>query len=662
MDKVRIAARLTPLPTAWYVYLSFATLLPMLIGCGQSTEIDYSGPIGDWPGYGGSLAGLQYSPLNQVNTANVGQLQLAWEYRFPPTNNAEVDAMLLQLQVQPIVVDNTLYSCTPTARVFALDANNGQQRWLYDYQIQVRPEEGYPTKCRGVAYWADESDQQSVCHSRIFVANADSELIALDADTGKPCVDFGKQGKVFLYEGVGGFVATKYGPTSAPMVVGDRVVVGARVDDNLKVKSPSGVIRAYDVRSGALRWAWNPVAPGVSAYTRNENGEKIYKAGTVNSWAPMSADVENGLVYVPTGNPSPDLYGGHRQGEDYYGSSVVALDAETGDVRWHFQTVHHDVWDYDVPSIPALFQVPGVGDGRLALAQPTKLGHIFLLNRLTGEPLYPVEERPVPQGGVVGEKLSPTQPFPTHPASIHPPKPQAWGFTPFDEAACEKEMAKYRWDGQFTPPSLRGSLQFPGTSGGINWGSSAIDPKRGVLLVNQSHLNWVIKLIPRDEMKNYNKEEYRFPDYLYEMAGTPYGALRFLLMSPLGAPCAKTPWGTLTAVDLKSGDILWQSSLGTTRDLAPWPLWLGIGTPNFGGVLATAGGLTFSTGTTDHFVRAFNTSTGEEIWTQRTDGSVWATPMTYRVSSQDKQFVVFAVSTEGKGEHRYKLAAYALAP
>ncbi len=363
------------------------------------SSIDFDGPVADWPTYGGGLEGRQFSPLTQVNRDNVSEMSVAWEYQFPPTNNVEVDDLLLQFQLQPIVVGDALYACTPTSRVFSLDANTGVERWFYDYAIQARPSKGYPIKCRGVAYWSAPVDEKKECSERIFVANPDALLIALDAKTGELCQGFGIEGKVFLYQNVEGYVAGEYGPTSAPIVVNNMVVVGARVDDNIKLKSPSGVVRAYDAVTGELRWDWNPVAPDVDPMITDSQGQTFYKAGTVNSWAPMSADESRGLVYVPTGNPSPDLYGGLRNGSDYYGSSVVALEVDSGKVRWHFQTVHHDVWDYDVPSIPALFQIPGVGDGKLALAQPTKLGHIFLLDRLSGEPLYPVEERAVPQGG-----------------------------------------------------------------------------------------------------------------------------------------------------------------------------------------------------------------------------------------------------------------------
>ncbi len=652
--------RCAPGWASWATSHRFCSLL--LLSVLFAAPVAAERALHDWPVYAGSAAGTQFSALNQVDRDNVDQLQPLWQYTFP-ASSPELDDVLMQIQMQPLVVGDTLYGCTPTGRAFALDANNGEQRWFFDNTMQTRPDKGYPTKCRGVAYWRDSNGESTAtmdCATRILLSNADAELLALDARSGLPCEDFGEAGKVKLYTGVEGFLGKGYAPTSAPLLVGDRIIVGARVDDNMRVDAPSGVIRAYDVRSGALLWAWNPVPPGQSPYSVDADGVQRWRAGTVNSWAPMSADLEHGLVYVPTGNPSPDLYGGQREGIDYYGSSVVALDAQSGEVRWQFQSTHHDIWDYDVPAIPTLFQSEGVGGGALALAQPNKLGHIYLLDRLTGEPLYPVEERPVPQGAVAGEYLSPTQPYPTHPTPIHTQQLEPWGFTIFDRNACKKKIERFRWEGPYTPPSLEGSILFPGTSGGPNWGSAAIDEKNGVLFINQSHMAWVIKLIPRQELAGYDAAAFEFPAQLFPMHGTPYAALRYPLMSPLGAPCNKPPWGSLTAVDLRSGELLWQVPLGTTRDLAPWPLWLKLGTPNFGGVLATAGGLVFSTGTTDRFHRAFDAQTGEEIWKFRTHGISWATPMTYSSGPQRSQKVVFAVNGAGVGESQFSLVAYAL--
>lgn len=639
-----------------------------LTACDQNIPIDYSGPTTQWQSVGGGHQGIQYSSASQIDKHNINQLEIAWEYEFPAYVGENTGSVLAQFQLQPILANNTLYGCSATSDIAAIDPGTGKQLWYFDAPEITDPVFAFPVKCRGVAYWENEDrshhndsriSDQSFCEKTIFFPTAEPALVAVNADSGAPCPEFGSNGKIVLSQNIAGNITSGYGPTSAPLVANDLVIVGSRINDNIDLNIASGVVRAFDVRTGALRWAWNPVHPDKPPKVQNQQGNWVYTSGTVNSWAPMSADIENGLLYVPTGNPSPDLYGGAIR-DDYFGSSVVALDLSNGEVRWNFQTVHHDVWDYDVPSIPALFQHPEVGAGQLALAQPTKTGSIFLLDRLTGEPLYTVEERPVPQGGVAGEKLSKTQPFPTHPENIHPANPEAWGFTPWDKNECKKALEQYRWDGPFTPPSLQGSVQYPGASGGMNWGSASIDSNRGILLINQTHLAWVIQLIKREDMKNYNPDEYGLPNSLFPMTGAPYGAIRFPLISPLGSPCSQTPWGSITAVDLVSGKVLWTKALGSTRDLAPFPLWLDTGTPNFGGVLSTATGISFATGTLDYSVRGFDTETGELLWSKRVGGSVGAPPMTYRLQAEDLQYVVFAVKGSTKDNTADRLVAFSL--
>jgi quinoprotein glucose dehydrogenase len=361
-------------------------------------------------------------------------------------------------------------------------------------------------------------------------------------------------------------------------------------------------------------------------------------------------DAALGLVFVPTGNTSPDYYGGDRRGLDHYSSSVVALDASTGVPRWHFQTVHHDVWDYDVPAQPTLFDWPGPSGPVPALAQATKLGHLFVLDRRSGVPLLPVEERPVPQQGAVpGETLSPTQPFPLAPASLHPARltaDDAFGFTPWDRAKCREAIASLRSDGMFTPPSTEGSVQFPGMIGGMNWGGVAVDPGRGLLIANTQQIATRIRLLTRETLRAEYGEQ--LPEFGVEpQQGSPYALERVPLLSPFGAPCNPPPWGTLAAVDLRDGQVRWQVPLGTTRDLAPWPLWLDTGTPNLGGPLTTASGLVFIGATTDFFVRAFDIETGQELWKGRLPTAAHATPMTYRLRQDARQYVVIAAGGHG---------------
>ena len=552
-------------------------LLLQLPGCRTtSPEIEPGMRTAVWPSYGGSGNADRYSPLDQINEHNVNHLELAWEHTSGDFADGRGEWTFTSLQVTPIVSNDTLYYCTPFGRVFALDPETGSERWQYDPQLENKRGGLYPAICRGVSYWEDKpSVAGGHCSKRIIYGNRDADLIALDADSGDLCPDFGHAGKVALKEDISGALSWEYYPTSPPLIIGDIAVVGAMVPDNDRVDVPSGVVRAFDVRSGAQVWAWEPVTEAYKQRHRDKLGNSRYHLGSPNVWAPISGDADLGLVFVPTGNPSPDLYGGNRDGIDYYGSSVVALDARSGEVRWHFQTVHHDIWDYDVASQPTLFQLEGVGGGRPGLAQATKMGHVFLLDRASGEPLYPVEERVVPQGGVPGEQLSPTQPFPTHPVPLHLPaqltSADMDGFVWFDKRACRKELAKYRSEGMFTPPSYQGSIVYPTTTGGINWGSVSIDRVNGIMYANQMHMASVVQMIDRDEYLAMNPSEGGYPLEYYPMTGTPYGVKRFPLFSPLGAPCNPRPWGTLTAVDLKSGDVLWREPLGTTRGQAPWP-------------------------------------------------------------------------------------------
>jgi quinoprotein glucose dehydrogenase len=626
----------------------------------RSLPLELSGPTAQWPEWGGDKGGLRYAPLTQITRENVARLDVAWVYRHGDVSDGSGEYKRTSFQATPIVVDDRLYFCTAFNRVIALEAETGRESWVFDPQLTAKTGSGpYPLTCRGVAYWRGPGSGE--CATRIFTGTRDAQLIALDAATGRPCSGFGRSGRVDLREGVGDHEPWEYYPTSAPIVVRDVVVIGALVADNVRVDAPSGVVRAFDARTGRLRWAWDPLPPDRRDRARSDGAR--YASGTPNVWAPLSADDDRGLVFVPTGNPSPDLYGGQRDGIDFFGSSTVALDATNGSVRWHFQTVHHDVWDYDVPAQPVLFQHVGVGGGRAALAQATKMGHVFLLDRETGRPLYPVEERPVPQGGVAGERLSPTQPFPTHPPPLHPARltaDEAFGFTPFDRADCKDRIDALRNDGLFTPPSLRGSLQYPGSAGGPNWGSIAIDPERGWMFVNQMHSAAVVQLIPRQQFDALDADAAHYPEELYPMRGTPYGVRRSPLLSSWGAPCNPPPWGTLTAVDLASGRVLWRSTLGTTRDQAPWPMWLALGAPNLGGSVVTAGGLLFIGATTDKFLRAFDTATGEEVWRRRLPYTANANPISYRLRPDSKQFVVIAAGGHGWSQPGDTLIAFAL--
>lgn len=605
-----------------------------------------SGAAGEWPDYGRTLAGQRFSPLEQVNRNNVGKLKVAWTYRTGVTLK---DASS-PLQSTPIMVGNRLYLCTQTNIVIALDPETGKEIWRFDPKVDPAGASGVRT-CRGVAHYraADSAD----CPERIVTATFNAQLIAVDAATGQLCRSFGKGGIVDLKEGMGEIKSGYYYVSSAPTIVRGNVVVGGWVADNQATDQPSGVIRAFDARTGALAWAWDAGEPA------NRNGPppgKTYTRGTPNSWAPMSGDEALGMVYVPTGNPSPDFFGGDRsEADEKYGSSVVALDAATGEVRWHFQTVHHDLWDYDVASQPTLLDVPIGGKLVPALAQATKRGEVFLLDRRTGQPLSQVEERPVPQRGAVPEDwIAPTQPFSVGlPSFAGDPlrEKDMWGMTPLDQLWCRVRFRQLRYDGPLTPPGVDESLTYPSIGGGMNWGGVAYDPERGVMVVNSFYYGTVVQLVPRakaDAMIANHKGGSHSTDFSVPLpqAGTPYGVFQSGLISPLNVLCNAPPFGRLSAIDMRTRKLLWTRPIGTAQDSGPFGLELGLplpmGMPGWGGQLTTRSGLTFIGYVKERAFRAFDTATGKELWKSRLPASANANPMTYVSPASGRQFVVVA--------------------
>jgi len=592
----------------------------------------------DWTAFGQSQAGTRYSQAAQITPKNVGSLEIAWTLRtgdlpsaFPKQPGAHT------FQATPLKVGDQVYVCTPHNLVIAVDADTGKQRWRYDPQLDLkRP--GVLT-CRGVSYVETETGEGN-CAKRIIYATLDARLIALDAMSGKPCPSFGQAGAVQLTEGLGEVPAGTYVVTSPPAIANGVAVVGSFVFDGVERKSPSGVIRGYDVTTGELVWAWDPSAVHEN---RKIGPDEEYSRGTANSWTVMSADPELGLVYVPTGNVSPDYVSVNRTAlEKRYTSSVVALDSRTGERRWHFQTVHNDLWDYDVPAQPVLFDLP-MPDGTTmpALAQPTKQGEIFILDRRTGEPLTEITEVPAPRGSIPSEPYSATQPVSTGFPSPLDPQPlrekDMWGATPFDQLLCRIRFRSAVYDGRFTPPSTQLTIQYPGNYGIMNLGSVTIGNDGETMIVNSSHLPMTNQLTP---YPGPGKGPPARADFSPQR-DTPYAGNAKVMLSALGIPCNAPPWGKLTAIDLATRKIVWQHPFGTTRDHAP----LGIaiqGAPNIAGSVATGGGLLFIGASIDNYLRAFDTGTGAELWRARLPAGGQAAPMSYVSERTGRQYVVIA--------------------
>lgn len=590
-----------------------------------------------WGSYGGDPGGNRHSPLTQIDRDNVGRLKIAWTYRTGELGADFARSDSLTFEATPILVRDSLYLSTATNIVIALDPATGAQRWRYDPRID-RTRRYSEATSRGVSSWIDEKADPAVpCSHRIILGTLDARLIALDGKTGRPCRDFGNGGKIDLAAAVGAGTNGNYLVTSPPAIYRDIVIVGSAVGDNGGVEMPRGIVRAFDVRSGKLLWSWDPIAT-------------LRPTGAANAWSVLSIDAGRGLVFVPTGSASPDFFGGERIGDDKYANSLVALHADTGALAWAQQLVHHDLWDYDVPAQPMLIDIERDGKSIPAVVQATKTGMLFVFDRETGEPVFEVVERPVPQSDVAGETISPTQPFPATPALVSQAAVtphDAWGLTFYDRGKCRDLIARYRSEGIFTPPSLRGTILSPGYAGGVNWGSTAFDSERQLVIAAVNHVPMVATLVPRDQL-DAMKRSGAWPDSDFAaQTGTPYGVRREMLASPFGLPCTAPPWGTLAAVDLRRNAIRWQVMLGSTRDMTPWfvpsPT---LGMPNMGGPIVTDGGVVFIGASMDNYLRAFDIETGRELWKGRLPAGGQATPMSYE--AKGRQFVVIAAGGHGK--------------
>lgn len=619
--------------------------------------------MGDaWHHYGRTTLGTRYAPATQITKDNLAQLKVAWTYRtgvFADHDDAD--------QNTPAFANGIVYACTYNNQVHAIDAVSGQRKWLFEAKATAP----FFKRCRGVTYYEIAASEGSACARRIALGTVDARLIALDADTGKPCADFGNAGTVDLREGMGEVKPGEYMQTSAPTVANGVIIVGGLVVDNYAVGEPSGVVRAFDSRNGALRWAWDLGRPGQRGLP--PPGE-TYTRYTPNVWSTMAVDPTRGLVYLPTGNATPDMWRSHRRAfDDRYNSSVVALDIATGDVRWHFQTTHKDVWDYDLPSQPSLYDLPDPASGATipALIQPTKRGQLFLLNRETGAPIAQVEERRIStEGGAPGLiDLSPTQPY-----SVGMPQiggggmseRDMWGITPLDMVFCRIGFKKLRYTGdEFTAPSVEPFFTYPGAQGGMNWGSGSIDESRGIFIINDLRLPIVTRLLPRKDVPVYDSIPGPHAPVGPQL-GTPYGIMRTPQQSILGLLCSRPPYGTLSAVDLATRKLLWQRPVGTIEDLDFIGLHTGIGMPigmpTLGGSVVTGSGLVFFGSAMDHYLRAFDVETGAELWKTRMPVGANATPISY-VAANGKQYLVISAggATYADKAHRGDyVIAYAL--
>lgn len=615
---------------------------PLPITAGKATA-ETLAMEGEWLSYGRTIEGARFSPADQINRGNVAELEQAWAARSGDI--ALGGATGMEDQNTPLFADGFVYHCSPNAIVTALDGVTGETRWRFDPEASG----AFWKRCRTLSFFRDpEATATDACAARLIVGTQEAQMIALDAKTGDKCDGFGTAGVVNLNDGMGDPIPGFYVPNTGPMLAGDKILVGGWVGDNYSTGEPSGVVRAFDARTGALVWAFdvgNPDNHGAPA------AGDVYTLGTPNVWAPMAFDLDLGLAYLPTGNATPDYFGGLRRPfDDEYNSSVIAVDLATGVERWRFRTVNHDLWDYDLPSQPALIDFPdGAGGTTPAVLQTTKRGQLFVLDRRTGAPLVEVEEKPVPEsdGTAIGEYYAPTQPYAVGMPVINGEpltERQMWGMVPFDQLLCRIAFRKHVYEGDFTPMSVKPTIIYPGNNGGMNWGSATVDPERNILVVADMRMPVSTRLIERKEIPPQDQFQ---PDPHGELSpqfGLPYGNLIKNFFSPLGVPCLEPPIGTITAVDLGARKIIWQRPAGTMKDVSIGNWQPGVafytGMPALGGAITTRGGVTFHSGTQDYYLRAYDTETGKILWEGRLPSGSQSTPMTYVDAKTGKQFVV----------------------
>ncbi|WP_418230246.1 glucose/quinate/shikimate family membrane-bound PQQ-dependent dehydrogenase [Buttiauxella izardii] len=621
-------------------------------------------PDADWPAYGRNQEGQRYSPLKQITDKNVGELKEAWTFQTGdvkrPTDPGEITN-----EVTPIKIRDTLYLCTAHQQLFALDAATGKQKWKFDPRLDTNPSFQHVT-CRGVSYHEATADNASPdvvsdCPRRILLPVNDGRLFAINADNGKLCESFANKGILNLQTNMPVTTPGMYEPTSPPIITDKVIVIAGAVTDNYSTREPSGVIRGFDVNSGKLLWAFDPGAKDPNAVPGDEHHFTI---NSPNSWAPAAYDAKLDLVYLPMGVTTPDIWGGNRTPEqERFASSIVALNATTGKLAWSYQTVHHDLWDMDMPSQPTLADITVKGETVPVIYAPAKTGNIFVLDRRDGKLVVPAPEKPVPQGAAKGDYVTPTQPFSD--LSFRPKKDLSgadmWGATLYDQMVCRIIFHKLRYEGIFTPPSEQGTLVFPGNLGMFEWGGISVDPNRQVAIANPMALPFVSKLMPRGpgnpmeppkDAKGSGTETGIQPQY-----GVPYGVTLNPFLSPFGLPCKQPAWGYISALDLKTNEVVWKKRIGTVRDSSPLPLPFKMGMPMLGGPISTAGNVLFIGATADNYLRAYNMSNGDKLWEARLPAGGQATPMTYEVNG--KQYVV--ISAGGHGSFGTKMGDYIVA-
>ncbi len=607
----------------------------------------YGNPVPDneWHQYGRTSYGQRYSPLTQINTENVGELKEAWRYQTGDVKLPQ-DVGETTYQVTPLKVGNTLYLCTPHNWAIAVDAATGKEKWKYDPNVGLNPDRQHQT-CRGVTYYAEPTAQAgSQCAARVYLPTSDARLIALDAGTGQVCSSFADQGTLHLEVGMQYNPAGYYYSTSPPAIVGNKIIIGGAVNDNYSTQEQSGVIRAFDVNSGELLWNWDSGNP---TQTQPLQPGQTYTTNSPNSWSVFSVDEALGLVYIPLGNQVPDQLGmGRSENVEKYSSSIVALDVNTGQDRWVKQFVHHDLWDMDVPAQPVLLDITKP-DGQTvpALVGPTKQGDIYVLDRRNGDPILAVTEEPAPSGAIPEDFSAPTQP--TSALSFKPEPLQEknmWGVSMFDQLACRIKFHQLNYKGRYTPPSLNGTLVYPGNFGTFNWGSVAVDPERQVMFGMPTYLAFTSQLVPRAQIPPKGQDEKGSEQGLNRNDGAPYGVLMGPFLSPIGIPCQAPPWGYVAGADLRTGKIAYKHKNGTVRDMTPLPLPFKVGVPGIGGPMITKGGVAFLGAAVDDYLRAYDLTSGKQLWEARLPAGGQATPMTYALDD-GKQYVVIVAGGHG---------------